>query len=106
VEGEGLVVVAAIVQILLLIVFLVMAANVGAIRRAVTKDPRVGRQCPYCLAWIARQASVCSHCTRESAAWKWHEGRWWVEQDGRSFWLDERRGQWLPVESAETPPSG
>src|SRR4051812_37910073 len=36
------------------------------------------RECPHCKESMRRDALVCPHCRRESRAWQWHEGHWWV----------------------------
>ena len=48
------------------------------------------RECPHCKSMIRRDAHVCPHCQRESRAWTFHEGQWWVQDDaGNWFWLRE-----------------
>lgn len=34
------------------------------------------RECPFCKEGIRGDASVCSHCQRESPAWTWNDNRW------------------------------
>ena len=59
------------------------------------------RECPHCREQMRRDASVCPHCRRESAAWQLHEGRWWVETDGKWFYLDENANQWVASEQRQ-----
>jgi hypothetical protein len=53
------------------------------------------RECPFCKSNIRPDASVCPHCQRESPAWVFHEGRWWIKDDaGQDWWLNEGTRQW------------
>jgi hypothetical protein len=56
---------------------------------------------------MRREAGVCPHCGRESAAWTLHEGNWWCYVDGVWFRLDEATSSWVRFEShtAEGEPS-
>lgn len=53
------------------------------------------RECPFCKEGIRGDASVCSHCQRESTPWTWNDNHWWkLETDGSWVWLDESHRQW------------
>lgn len=55
------------------------------------------RTCPFCKEPIHAEASVCPHCQRESAPWRWHEGHWWVKgSDGKDYYL--KNNQWVSPE--------
>lgn len=56
--------------------------------------PSVHRECPHCRELMRRDASVCPHCQRESEAWAWHDGHWWVQRSSGWLWLDEPSGEW------------
>jgi hypothetical protein len=60
------------------------------------------RECPYCKKQIRRDASVCPYCQRESEAWNYHGGFWWVWRNGRWMYLNERSNKW---EATPTQPT-
>src|SRR5438552_14770165 len=64
------------------------------------------RECPHCREQMRRDASVCPHCRRESAAWQLHEGRWWVQTDGKWFYLDEKANRWVASEQRQPVAAG
>ena len=69
---------------------------------AEVQEARMYRECPSCKERMRRDASVCPHCHRESAAWTQHDGFWWTtDGDGRWVFLDESTREWKRV--AETP---
>ncbi len=96
-----LVVLLVLAQIALVVVFLVMAANVGRIRKILddhVSRNRLMRSCPSCMEPMRREAKVCPHCQRESEPWRYEDGRWWTANEaGDSFYLDERKNDWLPA---------
>ena len=98
-DQDAIVAIAAVIQILLLFVFLVMAANVGKIRQLLEKPPALRRQCPHCLEPMNRAAAVCPHCARESEPWEFRDGYWWTKRDGRSYWFNEQKGEWVEASS-------
>jgi hypothetical protein len=79
----------------LIIVLLATPSQAAAIGgpRSVTNSMK--RECPFCKEGIRGDATVCSHCQRESPAWTWNDDHWWkLDTDGRWVWLDEARRQW------------
>lgn len=54
------------------------------------------RECPFCKSEIRADASVCSHCQRESSAWVLKDGRWWSRSSS---------GQWYVLNPANPPGS-
>ena len=63
---------------------------------------RTHRDCPFCKEQMRRDASVCPHCRHESAAWKQHNGLWWVQVDGTWYWLDELANKWRKSAPAQS----
>lgn len=59
------------------------------------------RECPYCKTAIRRDASVCPHCQRESEAWTFHKGKWWVRRKDGWYWLNDQTGEWALVTNEE-----
>lgn len=63
------------------------------------------RECPHCKEFMQRSAGVCPHCQRESAAWTFHSGRWWVQgQGGAWHYLEGNRWVQAPQPAAATSP--
>lgn len=95
--GTTLLVIGAL-NVVLVIVFLVMASNIAHIRKAADAGLMgmgVGlsayRFCQYCQMSCPFEASVCHRCGRDIGAWVWHEGVWWTRaQDGGWVWRHER----------------
>jgi Superinfection immunity protein len=56
------------------------------------------RECPFCKEEMRRDASVCPHCRRESAAWKLNDGVWWTQVDGVWYQLNEANREWVKYE--------
>jgi hypothetical protein len=98
------------VNIAVLVVFLVMAANVGALRRKLARhesymegdwlengsETRVfERECPYCVSLISIRATVCACCTREVAAAVPFARQWWLKSPDGS-WRVYREKRWMP----------
>lgn len=66
------------------------------------------RACPHCKEPMRRDASVCPHCRMPSAAWTFHESRWWQRESAAApwQWLDERTGTWTAMDvSPSTAPA-
>jgi hypothetical protein len=64
-------------------------------------QPHVGgvvvpnRECPHCRQQMRADASVCHRCARESRAWSFHHGQWWVQDDeGNWYMLNPTTKQW------------
>lgn len=73
-------------------------------KKKVEEQPK-HRECPHCKMSIRADASVCPHCQRESPAWRFHNGFWWMTtDDGRLFYLD-KTNQWAQFEFTEAPPA-
>jgi hypothetical protein len=59
------------------------------------------RECPHCKENMRRDAGTCPRCRKESPAWTFHGGHWWVTGDsGAQFWLDERANEWKRFEAS------
>ena len=105
-----------------MIVFAAMAENVAVLTQELTVgetssfrgrgggltgarahlDHASSRECPFCKESIRRDASVCPHCQRESAAWRLHEGSWWArDKDNNWVYLDEKRNVWVPGDESK-----
>ncbi|HEX6206765.1 MAG TPA: hypothetical protein VF058_00240 [Actinomycetota bacterium] len=104
-DSDAIIAIAAVIQLVILLVFLVMAANVGKIRQLLEKPVTLRRQCPHCLETMRRDAAVCPHCQRESDPWQLRDGHWWSTRDGRSYRYNEQNGEWVEASSsAEAQP--
>jgi hypothetical protein len=58
------------------------------------EDP-AHRECPHGKESMRRDAGTCPHCRKESPAWTFHEGRWWVQNEAGAWsWLDEGAEAW------------
>jgi hypothetical protein len=65
------------------------------------QSARMYRECPFCKERMRRDASVCPHCHRESAAWTQKDGFWWTKDEGgRWVFLDESNRQWRRLDEA------
>jgi hypothetical protein len=76
--------------------------GVGPLRRLDVRGKH--RECPHCKEPMRRDASVCPHCQRDSEAWTYNDGAWWLNRDDTWLWLDESTGEWTtpgPDEIAE-----
>jgi hypothetical protein len=76
------------------VVFALLGA-VSGYRSPQPDRPTQTRECPHCKEQMRRDASVCPQCRRESAAWTFHDGYWWVKRDTVNFYLDEKKNQWV-----------
>lgn len=111
-SSVGLIVLLAfLVQVALLIVFLVMAANIGRIRKAIESDILglgLGlsgyRFCQFCNMSCPFTATVCHRCGREIGAWVLHGGVWWAKADN-GVWVWRYRGSWYPPDDAHPAPA-
>jgi hypothetical protein len=74
----------------------------GAAHSSLPVQAQAYRECPHCKESMRRDASVCPHCRTESAAWRWHEGRWCFRGDEQKpwQWLDEQSGTWVTATSS------
>lgn len=61
------------------------------------------RACPHCREEMLRTANRCPNCLEESEVWILSEGRWWAEEGGAWYWLDEQAATW--VSSQDGPPA-
>ena len=83
-----------------LVIVLVASPNQAVVMPDLGSGPRsihnsMKRECPFCKEGIRGDASVCSHCQRESSPWAWNDNHWWkLDTDGRWVWLDESHRQW------------
>jgi hypothetical protein len=97
-----------LLNLVVLIVFLVIAANVAAVRRA-TDIGLLGRGsfsrlCQFCHMPCPREAVVCHRCGREIGAWRMHDGAWW-SRDAGGAWVRLESGRWLKPDATHAPPS-
>jgi hypothetical protein len=70
------------------------------------QTPVAMRECPFCKEPMRRDASVCPHCRRESAAWTYRGGHWWAaNEQGDESWLDSA-GTWHAESEPIPEPSG
>ena len=115
IDGEAIFVVALVLQLVLIVTFFVMAANVSRIRRMLETSvypsgpQEVVRMCPHCKERIHPEAAVCPHCQRELEPWVRHEGRWWKRDDaGEDVYFDTSTWEWVrpprPTEAGEVAP--
>jgi hypothetical protein len=86
---------------LLGIIGLIIAAVMRSNAPRAAGETSLQRSCPHCLQSIPAAARVCYHCQRESEPWKFHEGYWWTEKDGRLYYLDPRQNKWILRTPAE-----
>jgi hypothetical protein len=105
-------IVIGILNAALLVVFLVMAANIGRIRKAIESDVLgLGlsltsyRFCQFCNMTCAFTATVCHRCGREIGAWVMHDGAWWTKR-GDGAWGWRYQGSWYPPDATHQPPPG
>jgi hypothetical protein len=75
----------------MIIVFLATPSKASSVGDA---PSQYTRECPHCRKQMRRDANVCPHCQRESEAWTFHDGRWWVQRTEGHYWLDDSTGQW------------
>jgi hypothetical protein len=102
-----LVLLGAALQIVLVIAFFALVANVGVIRQIVSRIAQGAssiRVCGLCRTACDPLASVCPHCTREIGAWTAYENRWWVRRDGGWLYLDTTDNQFKTSEGSSPPP--
>lgn len=96
----------AILQIVVLIVFFSMAGNVKDIKtrleRMEIRSAQGPRICQHCRTNIPPEAAVCRGCTREVGAWIAEAGRWWSLRNGVPFYLEG--GDWNAADSAHPAP--
>lgn len=66
------------------------------------------RECPHCKEPMRRDASVCPHCQRDSQAWTFHGGHWWVKagDDGEWHYLDAKENRWVKLPAESLAPEG
>jgi hypothetical protein len=57
------------------------------------------RECPHCKEDMRRDASVCPHCRHGSDGWHLVDGDWRRKWEGEWWVLDEKSGEWEPLES-------
>ena len=58
-------------------------------------DVPARRECPFCKELMRRDASTCPHCRKESPAWTFNAGVWWLQRpDGQWLEHDEESGGW------------
>jgi Superinfection immunity protein len=71
------------------------AAATPSVLPAMPVGTELYRECPFCKENMRRDASTCPHCRKESVAWAFNDGFWWV-QDPKGVWLqhDEATGGW------------
>jgi hypothetical protein len=75
-----------------------------AVKEKQAQQVAMMRECPFCKQQIRRDASVCPFCQRESEAWTFHSGAWWVKRNGQWLYLNEQNGSWdqLPASDKAT----
>jgi len=63
------------------------------------------RECPHCKESMRCDGSICPHCRQPSAAWRLHEGRWWVRDSSQNGWrwLDDQTGEWVEHDTLVAP---
>jgi hypothetical protein len=97
-----------LVNVGLLVVFLFMAANIAAIRKAIDVGVlgigATTRRCPSCAMPLPPEAAVCHRCGRDIGGWTRAGNDWWSKSaDGQWFYLEI--GQWKPADGSHPPPA-
>ena len=94
-----------IINVALVVVFLFIAANISAIRKASDIGLRgLGHAGQFCLMPCPTAASVCHRCGRDIGSWIQHGGVFWTKAgDGSWVWLGGEA--WLPPDDRHTPPT-
>lgn len=53
------------------------------------------RECPHCRQRIPINASLCSFCQRESPAYEYIDGLWWMTQNGDRLYYNNAQKTWV-----------
>ncbi len=95
-------------SIVLTVLFIFMAVNISAIRKA-TDIGLLGsglaeRKCDFCAMACPPEAEICHRCGRNIGAWVRQGGRWWTKSlDGE--WIYLEYGAWKPPDASHAPPT-
>ena len=97
-------------NLVLVVVFLIMASNISQIRKAADADllglgmgKALYRFCQFCDMTCPFGASVCHRCGRDIGAWIMHDNMWWTRKEDGA-WQFRYQGYWYPPDEGHPAP--